>query len=251
MEEFKTEFQLIELLNKAIKYRNNYDLDNFNNTIKEIDTIAFQNKYQFMKFLFEEEFKFMFDPDFPGYTENNNEIPTDFEKTYDTLEVEWTEVFILNDLNYSKDGVDSLDLLETLMWFGKSHDDSFYQPLVSEILQKIDIETDEIYYVRDFLLNKEPFLHHNCIPDCFKLKENEVLPKLTELSDGEPAFKFIQNENGEVCYEIHPEYYGPVLNEYDATNVISYENERIEENLKLIPENDTLKSDFLNCKAFF
>ena len=249
MEEFKTEFQLIELLNKAIKYRNNHDLDNFNNTIKEIDTIAYHNKYQFMKFLFEDEFRWMLDPGFPGYTENNKEIPTDFEKTYDILEVEWTEVFILNDLNYSKDGVDSLDLLETLMWLGKSHDDSFYQNIVSEILKKIDIETDEIYYVRDFLLRKMP--SSNFIPDCFKLKENEVLPKLIKLPYYEPAFKFIQNENGEVCYEIHPEYYGPVLNEYDAANVISYENERIEENLKLIPENNTLKSDFLNCKAFF
>lgn len=251
MEEFKTEFQLIELLNKAINYRNNYDLDNFNNTIKEIDTIAYHNKYQFMEFLFEDEFIWMLDPDFPDYVENNKEIPPDFEKKYDDLNDKWWETFILNDINYSLNGVDSLDLLETLMWLGKSHDDSFYQNIVCEILQKIDVETDEIYYVRDFLLNKEPFLHHNCIPDCFKLKENEVLPKLIELSDGEPAFKFIQNENGEVCYEIHPEYYGPVLNEYDAAEAISYENERIEENLKLIPENDTLKSDFLNCKAFF
>jgi hypothetical protein len=201
-----------------------------------------------MKFLFEEEFIWMLDPDFPGYLENNKEIPTDFEKIYDALEVEWTEVFILNDLNYSLDVVDSLDLLETLMWLGKSHDDSFYQNIVSEILQKIDIDTDEIYYIKDFLLRKIPL---KCIPDCFKLKENEVLPKLIEKSDGEPAFKFIQNENGEVCYEIHPEYYGPILNEYDVKNAISYENERIEKNLKLIPENDTLKSDFLNCKNFF
>ena len=70
MEEFKTEFQLIELLNKAINYRNNYDLDNFNNTIKEIDTIAYHNKYQFMEFLFEDEFTWMLDPNFPGYVEN-------------------------------------------------------------------------------------------------------------------------------------------------------------------------------------
>lgn len=250
MEEFKTEFQLIELLNKAINYRNNYDLDNFNNTIKEIDTIAYHNKYQFMEFLFEDEFTWMLDPNFPGYVENK-EIPIDFKKTYDNLYVEWIEVFILNDINWSlHEVIDSLDLLETLMWLGKSHDDSFYQNIVSEILQKIDVETDEIYYVRDFLLNKEPFLHHNCIPDCFKLKENEVLPKLIELSDGIPYFEFIQNKEGDVEFEIHPFYYHD-FSEEEIDEARESLNIRIEENLKLIPENDTLKSDFLNCKAFF
>jgi hypothetical protein len=37
MEEFETEYKLAELINKAIKFRDEFDLDNFNKTIQEID----------------------------------------------------------------------------------------------------------------------------------------------------------------------------------------------------------------------
>ena len=56
MEEFEIEYKLVELINKAIKFRNNHDLDNFNNTIQEIDAVDYHRKYELIDFLFDIDF---------------------------------------------------------------------------------------------------------------------------------------------------------------------------------------------------
>lgn len=248
MEEFENEYKIAELINKAIKFRDKFDLDNFNKTIQEIDAFEYNQKFEFMKLLFEEEFIWMFDPDYPGYEPNNKEIPNDFEDSYNNLESDWLDKFILNDIEHSYDTLKCLNLLETLMILGKTHDDSFYQNIITSILQKVDVETDEIYYVREYLI-KGSFSFHNCVPDCFKLKENEVLPKLEPLTEGTPFFSFIFNKEGLVEFDIHPYYYDICDSDYKLGE--DYEKGRIEDNLKLIPQENTLKADFLNCKTFF
>ena len=176
MEEFETEYKLAELINKAIKFRDEFDLVNFNKTIEEIDAIEYNRKFEFIELLFDQEFTWMLDPDFLDYKPLGKEIPKDFEEAYKNLEWDWHDNFILNDIEHSYDALKSLELLETLMMIGKNYDNSFYQQIITEILQKIDIETDEIYYAREYLLNG--YMLSDYTPDCFKLKENEVLPKL-------------------------------------------------------------------------
>lgn len=247
MEEFETEYKLAELINKAIKFRDEFDLDNFNKTIEEIDAIEFNRKFEFIELLFDQEFTWMLDPDFPDYKPLGKEIPKDFEEAYKNLEWDWHDKFILNDIEYSYDTMKSLELLETLMMIGKSCDNSFYQQIITGILQKIDIETDEIYYAREYLLNS--YILSDYIPDCFKLKENEVLPKLEPLTEGTPLFSFIFNKEGVVEFEIDPFY--DFISEGEIQLGREYRQARIEENLKLIPVNDTLKRDFMNLTSYF
>lgn len=56
MEEFEIEYKLVELINKATKFRNNHDLDSFNNTIQEIDAVDYHRKYELIDFLFDIDF---------------------------------------------------------------------------------------------------------------------------------------------------------------------------------------------------
>lgn len=56
MEELQTEYKLVELTNKAINFRNNHDLDKFNNTIQEIDAVDYHRKYELIDFLFDIDF---------------------------------------------------------------------------------------------------------------------------------------------------------------------------------------------------
>ena len=247
MEEFENEYKIAELINKAIKFRDEFDLYNFNKTIQEIDAIEYNRKFEFMELLFEEEFIWMLDPDFPDYKPHNKEIPNDFEEAYKNLEWDWYDKFILNDIEYSYDTLKSLNLLETFIVLGKSCDNSFYQQIITGILQKIDIETDEIYYAREYLLNS--YILSDYIPDCFKLKGNEVLPKLEPLTEGTLLFSFIFNKEGVVEFDIDP-YYNH-LSEEDFQLGREYRQARIEENLKLIPVNDTLKRDFMNLTSYF
>lgn len=135
------------------------------------------------------------------------------------------------------------------MMIGKRYNDSFFQEIITSILQKIVIESDEIYYVREYLIKNEIFSYHSCVPDCFKLMENQSLPKLKKLTKGTPFFSFIFNKEGLVEFDIDPFYYEICDLDYKLGE--DYEKGRIEENLKLIPQEDTLKADFLNCKSFF
>ena len=247
MEEFENEYKIAELINKAIKFRDEFDLDNFNKIIQEIDAIEYNRKFEFIELLFDQEFTWMLDPDFPDYKPLGKEIPKDFEEAYKNLEWDWHDNFILNDIEHSYDTMKSLELLETLMMIGKSCDNSFYQQIITGILQKIDIETDEIYYAREYLLNS--YILSDYIPDCFKLKENEILPKLEQLIKGTPFFSFIFNKEGVVEFDIDP--YHNHLSEEDFQLGREYQQARIEENLKLISQEDTLKGDFVNCKSFF
>ena len=81
------------------------------------------------------------------------------------------------------------------------------------------------------------------------LKENEILPKLEQLIKGTPFFSFIFNKEGVVEFDIDP--YHNHLSEEDFQLGREYQQARIEENLKLISQEDTLKGDFVNCKSFF
>ena len=49
MNKFKTEYQLVALLNKAIKFRNEFDLVNFNNAIQEIDVVEYHRLFESKK----------------------------------------------------------------------------------------------------------------------------------------------------------------------------------------------------------
>jgi hypothetical protein len=200
-----------------------------------------------MEFLFDVEFRIDIDYELENITGEELINLKDFKDKYDDLDSNWTDTFILNDIELRYETLECLNLLETLIMIGKRYDESFYQNLVTSILQKIDIESDEIYYVREYLINS--YIFSDYIPDCFKLKENEVLPKLEPLTEGTPFFSFIFNKEGLVEFDIHPYYYEICDLDYNLGE--DYEKGRIEDNLRLIPQDDSLKLDFLNYKIFF
>ncbi len=247
MEEFETEYKIAELINKAIKCRDDHDLINFNLSIEEIDKLSYHRKFDLMEFLFDFEFRIEIEDKLENIVGAENIILKDFKDKYDDIDSHWTDTFILNDIELRYETLECLNLLETLIMIGKRYDESFYQNLVTSILQKFDIESDEIYYVREYLINS--YILSDYIPDCFKLKENEVLPKLEPLTKGTPFFSFIFNKEGLVEFDIHPYYYEICDLDYKLGK--DYEKGRIEDNLKLIPQENTLKAEFLNCKTFF
>jgi hypothetical protein len=247
MGEFETEYKIAELINKAIKFRDEHDLINFNLIIEEIDKLSYHRKFDLMEFLFDVEFRIDIDYELENITGEELINLKDFKDKYDDLDSNWTDTFILNDIELRYETLECLNLLETLIMIGKRYDESFYQNLVTSILQKIDIESDEIYYVREYLINS--YIFSDYIPDCFKLKENEVLPKLEPLTEGTPFFSFIFNKEGLVEFDIHPYYYEICDLDYNLGE--DYEKGRIEDNLRLIPQDDSLKLDFLNYKIFF
>jgi hypothetical protein len=224
MEELETEYKIVQLTNKAIQFRKSNDLINFNLTIQEIDDLYFYRKFELLQYLFP-------------------------ESTDDTMD--WTDKFILNDIKLGNDTLECFKLLETLIMISvNSHDDSFYQNIVTTILQKIDIETDEIYYIREFLIKNDILKCFNCVPEFFELKENEIHPDLVPTNYWEYTYEFIENKDGMVELDLHP-FYGNEFTDDEIEMGKEDDNYRIEENLKLIPTEDTLKADFLNCKNFF
>jgi hypothetical protein len=222
MVNFDTEDIIVEITNKAIRFRNENDIANFNNTILEIDELYYHRKFELLEFLFP----------------NNSD---------DTMH--WTDKFILNDINLSFEVIKSLDLFLCLVVLGKNYEKIFYQNIIASILKKINLETDEIYYAREFILNHTEFELIDCIPTFFKLKENEILPKLPKLQMGEPAYQFILNKNGKISLELHSMFES--IDEAEIELGIEFENERIENTLKLIPLGDSLKQEYENSKNIF
>ena len=241
MKNIDAEFDIVGLLNKAIKFRNDLDLVNFNNAIKEIDAISYERKFDLLDLLFDLDFKI----DTFGTAQLEDLDLIVIEENFDDIEQEWTDRFIQNDIECSYDALKSLDLLETLMMIGKSRNDTFYKDIITSILHKIDPETDEIFYVRAILLKQDCF--QDFIPDCFQLKEGERLPDLVQEGYSVPYYKFIESNEGEIVLRYHPAN-DPYLTDEE---IEQYIKERIQENLKRIPKNDTLKEGFKNTKLFF